>query len=273
MGCYYHQCFLRDLPQLTCLIRRTTTNDGRMRPNIEGEPNLYKIGKDHPLPRFLPMSSHFEPQGGDEDDAPSSGGKKRATSLDSSVKLTKHHVLSASSFTCGHEFAAPTDVTSWAPVSDHGRDGYYYHYPPSYDERGFSQHYPHYPPPPFPGGYGHWFPHVQPLNHPAFPDNGIADGGHLIDPYNMNQPQVQSHVGCAMFHESSLHHGTTACIDPGIDHFSYYMHEKESFDQSHFDDLYAPLPVDHHHEEKYSEGWIDGVMSVLKAEKGSITIE
>ena len=74
-----------------------------------------------------------------------------------------------------------------------------------------------------------------------------------------------------MFHESSLH--AAACIDPGIDHFSYYMHEKESFDASYFDDPFAPLPVGYHHEEKYSEGWIDGVMSVLKAEKASITIE
>lgn len=49
-GCYYHECFLKDMPELTCLIRRLPTNLGKSMPFAEGEPNFYRISKDFPLP-------------------------------------------------------------------------------------------------------------------------------------------------------------------------------------------------------------------------------
>ncbi|KAL3779535.1 hypothetical protein ACHAW5_001009 [Stephanodiscus triporus] len=49
-GCYYHECFLRGLPELTCLIRRLPTNLGKTIPYVEGEPHFYAIGMDYPLP-------------------------------------------------------------------------------------------------------------------------------------------------------------------------------------------------------------------------------
>lgn len=49
-GCYYHECFLRGLPKLTCLIRRLPLNLGRATPFAEGEPNFCKINSDFPMP-------------------------------------------------------------------------------------------------------------------------------------------------------------------------------------------------------------------------------
>ncbi|KAL7534677.1 hypothetical protein ACHAXR_009370, partial [Thalassiosira sp. AJA248-18] len=49
-GCYYHECFLRDLPKLTCFIRRLPSNIGKSHPFPEGEPNFYRISEEFPLP-------------------------------------------------------------------------------------------------------------------------------------------------------------------------------------------------------------------------------
>ena len=49
-GCYYHECFLRGIPQLTWLMRRAPSNKGKSIPNIEGEPNFYEMSELRPLP-------------------------------------------------------------------------------------------------------------------------------------------------------------------------------------------------------------------------------
>lgn len=49
-GSYYHECFLRDLPDLTCLIRRLPSNLGKSTPFPDGEPNFYLISQQYPLP-------------------------------------------------------------------------------------------------------------------------------------------------------------------------------------------------------------------------------
>mmetsp|Transcript_1758 Transcript_1758/g.3319 ORF Transcript_1758/g.3319 Transcript_1758/m.3319 type:complete len:272 (-) Transcript_1758:234-1049(-) len=49
-GCYYHECFLRDIPEITCLIRRLTSKLGKAKPFAAGEPNFYKINEKYPLP-------------------------------------------------------------------------------------------------------------------------------------------------------------------------------------------------------------------------------
>mmetsp|Transcript_19886 Transcript_19886/g.44903 ORF Transcript_19886/g.44903 Transcript_19886/m.44903 type:complete len:510 (+) Transcript_19886:45-1574(+) len=38
-GCFYHECFLRDLPELTCMIRRVPPNQGKSIPHAAGEPS------------------------------------------------------------------------------------------------------------------------------------------------------------------------------------------------------------------------------------------
>ncbi|KAL7550043.1 hypothetical protein ACHAWF_013309 [Thalassiosira exigua] len=50
LGCYYHECFLRDLPELTWLILRLATNQGKATPYPAGEPNFYQITERFPLP-------------------------------------------------------------------------------------------------------------------------------------------------------------------------------------------------------------------------------
>jgi hypothetical protein len=53
---YYHECFLRGMPQLAVLMKRVTPNQGRLLPHVEGEPNFYEIDKHFKLPSlgFLP---------------------------------------------------------------------------------------------------------------------------------------------------------------------------------------------------------------------------
>mmetsp|Transcript_13349 Transcript_13349/g.24222 ORF Transcript_13349/g.24222 Transcript_13349/m.24222 type:complete len:428 (+) Transcript_13349:118-1401(+) len=57
LGCYYHECFLRDLPKLTCLIRRLSANQGKSTPYPAGEPNFYRISETYPLPPLTPSEA------------------------------------------------------------------------------------------------------------------------------------------------------------------------------------------------------------------------
>lgn len=49
-GCYYHECFLRGIPDVTCLIRRLPSNLGKCAPFAEGEPDFYLISEQFPVP-------------------------------------------------------------------------------------------------------------------------------------------------------------------------------------------------------------------------------
>ncbi|KAL7524841.1 hypothetical protein ACHAXR_000739, partial [Thalassiosira sp. AJA248-18] len=49
-GCYYHESFLRGIPQLTVLMTRVTSKQGKYAPYPEGEPNFDLISRRHPLP-------------------------------------------------------------------------------------------------------------------------------------------------------------------------------------------------------------------------------
>ena len=58
---YYHEVFLRGLPQLTALMRRATPNQGKLVPNIEGEPNFYEMDKKYPLrPPSMPHDGYYD---------------------------------------------------------------------------------------------------------------------------------------------------------------------------------------------------------------------
>ncbi|KAL7505560.1 hypothetical protein ACHAWX_000619 [Stephanocyclus meneghinianus] len=48
--CYYHECFLRGLPHLTRLMKRTEPNQGKLLPHVEAEPDFYQMDLIHPLP-------------------------------------------------------------------------------------------------------------------------------------------------------------------------------------------------------------------------------
>lgn len=47
-ACYYHECFLQCIPELTPLMKRAPSN-GKPAPYPEGEPNFYHISKLYPL--------------------------------------------------------------------------------------------------------------------------------------------------------------------------------------------------------------------------------
>ena len=49
-GCYYQECFLHGLPILTNNMKRVPSNQGKLAPYPEGEPDFYKISSFHPLP-------------------------------------------------------------------------------------------------------------------------------------------------------------------------------------------------------------------------------
>ena len=56
---YYHECFLKEMPHLTLLMKRAVKNLGKLLPHVEGEPNFYEIAKQFPLP--LSAVSHLYP--------------------------------------------------------------------------------------------------------------------------------------------------------------------------------------------------------------------
>jgi len=59
---YYHECFLRGMPQLAVLMKRVTPNQGRLLPHVEGEPNFYEIDKHFRLPPAMgyPQGGHHQ---------------------------------------------------------------------------------------------------------------------------------------------------------------------------------------------------------------------
>ena len=59
---YYHECFLRGMPQLAVLMKRVTPNQGRLLPHVEGEPNFYEIDTHFRLPPAMgyPQGGHHQ---------------------------------------------------------------------------------------------------------------------------------------------------------------------------------------------------------------------
>jgi len=47
---FYHECFLRCMPKLVVLMKRVLPNQGRLLPDVEGEPNFYQIDKYFKVP-------------------------------------------------------------------------------------------------------------------------------------------------------------------------------------------------------------------------------
>ena len=57
---YYHECFLRNMPHLTVLLKRVAPNQGKLLPHVEGEPNFYEIEKQFPLPPHHGMMPYVQ---------------------------------------------------------------------------------------------------------------------------------------------------------------------------------------------------------------------
>lgn len=68
-GCYYHECFLRGIPEITCLVRRLPTGLGKCLPSKESEPDFYSMSLYFPLPKKEPANlgvAKPEPRVGEE---------------------------------------------------------------------------------------------------------------------------------------------------------------------------------------------------------------
>lgn len=152
LGCYYHESFLRDMSEITCLIRRLPPNLGKSTPFAEGEPNFYLISQEYPLPPPPRVMSSTTPQQGEE--VLIGSIRARAASLDSSLALREptlsrrlgrsSSVASAASddiITVIPETVARASTAPEASVMHHQDSGRYY-YRPS-DQRGYSQHPPY----------------------------------------------------------------------------------------------------------------------------------
>ena len=59
---FYHECFLRGMPKLVALMKRVSPNQGRLLPDVEGEPNFYQIDKyfKFPVPHDNCVIGSFE---------------------------------------------------------------------------------------------------------------------------------------------------------------------------------------------------------------------
>lgn len=153
-GCYYHECFLRGLPKLTCLIRRLPPNLGKSTPFAEGEPNFYLISDEYPLPGSKQPSKTPRPRAASLDTSPTLSSQplvaRRGTSapvLSSDPKIC--HVSSLSirpptiPETSVPKMAAPTEPSASGPLisgnTSNQTAGYFYP-PPS--NQGYSQPQP-----------------------------------------------------------------------------------------------------------------------------------
>ncbi|EJK45482.1 hypothetical protein THAOC_35899, partial [Thalassiosira oceanica] len=59
-GCYYHECFLRGVPAITCLIRRSSDGGqgkASIRNGRQREPDFAAIARELPLPETAKESS------------------------------------------------------------------------------------------------------------------------------------------------------------------------------------------------------------------------
>lgn len=228
-GCYYHESFLRALPDLTCLVRRLPPNRGKATPFAQGEPNFYKISEIYPLPPSKSSTSTQE------------SSKTLAASSDPSltlVALSLSRGVSAPVASNGiarkiHD-ASPLSTTPSAPKtsatassflnSPHQAGGYYY--PPS--DRSNSQLLPysanytsvHHAGQYYGSSYGHYstqgqtYPQLQ--YHPADPSKfhcqppparapdenqflvqrSYSHESHLNLNYNCNPSMPSSSVNC-----------------------------------------------------------------------------
>jgi len=277
MGCYYHQCFLRDLPELTCLIRRTTTNEGRLKPHIEGEPNFYRISEEYPLPPQLRKTSiHLlAPRGSSSDE----NNKERAVSIDSSGEATTkpvlvQHVVSAASFVAPenyrchnlmppssfHEISASAPSGSSAPEEtavqaweSTNPAGYHPYYPPYYPSGFLSHHHSSMMFPPYAADQqGHWIPHGQ---HPPainyhtaslFSDNGtVGQHGDTLINNGHEWPLMSPDQLCHPNFIDDGNYGDYQDRGGGDDDNEEHPAPKESSNNQVLDyDPYAPLPVE-----------------------------
>jgi hypothetical protein len=125
-------------------------NKGKLIPNMEGEPNFYRIDEQFPLPPpMMPYQSHllYPPAEGEAD---SSSGASQEHPLD--CHASPNHFSSAPG---AYGPSPPFNAAPYSPQM-----GGYLHYPPQ-PQMGFYSHYPSQSQMP---GYSH-YPSPYPMHH------------------------------------------------------------------------------------------------------------
>lgn len=180
-GCYYHEAFLRGLPELTCLIRRLPQGNqgGKALPYVEGEPNFYTISRKFPVP----LTAEEEPAHNQENRDPPADAKPMPNErlqdmpvlhVPHETEVTETVAPSPRAAVQAHSYYQPTWGPAYgsfhAPPSQPHYSGHYHEYPP-YDQLYYGQHSYHhqYHPPRFPAG-GPSQPDYRPPGHIAAHD-------------------------------------------------------------------------------------------------------
>lgn len=180
-GCYYHEAFLRGMPELTCFIRRLPQNVGKSTKYPQGEPDFYRISAHFPVPPpnrmapgGFPMPGQFPPPGAPPGAAP--GGAPGQDTPPQPFSPT-------AGMPPGHPppgGAPGQPPQGFPPQSGYPPQGYPpyppYGYPPQGQYPGYPPHYPPYGQPP---GQPYWPGHPGTQQPPdaaeAPPDAAPAD--------------------------------------------------------------------------------------------------
>lgn len=169
---YYHECFLRELPHLTVLMKRVPQNQGKLLPYVEGEPNFYEIEKQFRLPPQMPYHEHYP--------YPPSHMAGVGYGAPPEPPLGYHNPRHYPAYPAynppppayypGHHGGDPNAVGAYAPQSNFQP---YPYYPNHYTQMPPPEHYPNHPYPP-------GSPYASHENPPLNYDTGLAMNGDAL---------------------------------------------------------------------------------------------
>jgi len=155
---FYHECFLRDMPELTPMIALVPPNQGKHAPNPDGEPNFDDITRRYPVPPVeleeeevpgVPAVLHQVELDDHSKSWTESSASKRRDLPPKNQRMSQSRSLNPQATYPSFEYSRPT----YHPASSqHGR--YHDHPAPSAQSHGYihDRHYPgyYYPPAPPP---------------------------------------------------------------------------------------------------------------------------
>jgi hypothetical protein len=161
------------------MLKRVLTNKGKLIPNMEAEPNFYRIGKLFPLPP--PMTAPTE--------------KEAESSFAASQEHPLDYHAGQNHFSSAPGAYGPPPPFYAAPYEYSSQMGGYSHYPPQPQMGGYS----HYPPQPQMGGYPHYPPQPQMDPYSHYPSQSQMAG------YSHYLPQYPMHNGNQLYEQSHQH--------------------------------------------------------------------
>eukprot|EP00804_Cyclotella_cryptica_P027675 CCRYP_010293-RB/>CCRYP_010293-RB protein AED:0.05 eAED:0.05 QI:191/1/1/1/0.66/0.75/4/300/416 len=187
--CYYHESFLRGLPHLTRMMRRSEPNLGKLLPFADGEPNFYDMDKKYPLPP--PEGNHHQPQ---EELYTSGSPPSYPHSRPVPHWEAYHHNRPMAVTTHGfHDNGQPGQLYSDYNVPP-PQYGYLpsQQYPYPYYDPHHQQSYP-YPPPHIHQSYPHHPPHIHPWSPYPVMESTQASGQGINQQHHPHLEQASPH--------------------------------------------------------------------------------